>query len=104
MDLRFHVYAATEGATRNTYPGPTGSPPVLVPYTVEELRGNALRRDAVLAEWAEADPTGHELWVKATGELHQDQELTGWAGLKERTEGIRLADPCRYCRECRSRR
>ncbi|SCD91152.1 hypothetical protein GA0115243_104768 [Streptomyces sp. ScaeMP-e83] len=106
MDLRFHVYASEPGATCDTYPSGPGGLPVPLPYSAEQRAENALRRDAVLAEWAETDPAGHDGWRRASAELANDSSAPkdGWAAQIFEVDGIRLVDPCAHCRECRSRR
>ncbi|MEU9707974.1 hypothetical protein AB0E21_05060 [Streptomyces sp. NPDC047967] len=106
MDLRFHVYASEPGATCNTYPSGPGGLPAPLPYSAEQRAENAVKRDAVLAEWAETDPEGLGAWLRASAELSNGSRApeAGWAALVYERDGIRLVDPCAFCRECRTRR
>lgn len=105
MNLRHHLYCAEPGATYNTYPGSLGKP-VPVAYTRAELDANREDRDRALIEWAEADPEGFGLWSAAQAAVTEgdDGPLTsGWSAMIRDEHGLRIADPCAYCRECRTR-
>lgn len=104
MNLRFHLYVSTPGAVYNTYPV-SPARPVPVPYTREELDTNAVERDRVLVEWAEVDPEGFAAWSAAQAAVTEgdDEPLkSGWSAMMLEG-GLKVADPCVYCRECRSR-
>ncbi len=106
MDLRYHLYASDPRAVRYTYPNGRGTAPVPVAYTEEERADNTRRRDEVLAEWKATDPVGYQLWDEAMERMRAGDEsdlADGWAALTLE-DGVRIVDPCRYCRECRSRR
>lgn len=65
----------------------------------------AARRQSTLSEWREVDPEGFRIWAIAMRIARRGHvPLTGWAGMVEAESGIRLADPCEYCQECRSSR
>ncbi len=105
INLRYWVYASAEGARYNTYPSGS-SGPVLAARSVEEREEAIRHRDGLLSFWREVDPEGADLFTAAVADLESvaSAELTGWAAEIYRQDGIRLVDPCRYCRECRSRR
>ncbi|MEU6704701.1 hypothetical protein [Streptomyces wuyuanensis] len=105
MSLRHYTYASEAGARYNTYPnGGTRTPDaVLVEYTPDERAANARQRDALLTEWREVDPVGHDQWRAATDALSPAEPLTGWAEMIRESYGVRVVDPCRFCRSCRSR-
>ncbi|MFF8367832.1 hypothetical protein ACF05W_03210 [Streptomyces lydicus] len=106
MDLRFHLYASEPGAKRDTYPRGAGSPPVPVAYTEEEQAKHRHQRDWALEEWEATDPEGHRLWRQATASLasgNMSQIDSGWSALILERDGMRIVDPCRFCRECRMR-
>mgnify|MGYP001559767573 FL=1 len=107
MNLRFHLYASTQGAVHNTYPGGPGRPAVPVPYTRAELDSNREGRDRVLIEWAETDPDGFNAWSDAMGAVQDGDDSSlryGWSSQLLEEEGLKIVDPCAHCRECRSRR
>lgn len=105
MSLRQTLYLASKGALVNTYPNGEGTRPVLAPLTEEERRKHTRERKELLTEWRSVDLEGWRLWRTALVTAHHStEEPEGWAGLIFEESGIRLADPCKYCRECRNRR
>ncbi|MEU6389943.1 hypothetical protein [Streptomyces sp. NPDC046939] len=106
MNLRFYVYASEPGAFYNTYPNGSGARPVPVQYTEEERERHTQERDAAFAEWQEVDPEGYSLWREATAAMQEgdSSELVhGWSEMMVRRHGVRIVDPCRFCRSCRGR-
>lgn len=108
MNIRFHLYASTPGAVYNTYPnGPVTFAAVPVEYTRQELDANREVRDRMLTRWAEADPEGFASWSDAMGAVQGGDDTplqSGWSAQLLEDEGLRIADPCAHCRECRKAR
>ncbi|WP_338781708.1 hypothetical protein [Streptomyces sp. DG1A-41] len=107
MSLRFLVYASEPGAFYNTYPNGSSALPVPVEYTPGEREENASKRDAAFEEWQEVDPEGYRLWHLATVAMQggDSSELAeGWSEMMTRRHNVRIVDPCKYCKSCRSRR
>ncbi|MCY0941925.1 hypothetical protein [Streptomyces antarcticus] len=107
MTLRLYVYASEAGAKYKEYPyEQLGAKPAYVNYSEEKRESNARMRDTLLSEWRRVDPEGERLWRVAVLNLHNDpgSQLTGWAATIFEHDGMRLVDPCVYCKECRSRR
>ncbi|MFI1203548.1 hypothetical protein ACH4VR_29650 [Streptomyces sp. NPDC020883] len=84
MNLRFYLYAVTPGSVYTL--NPHGPAPRTVQYTAAERADHARRLGDLLTLWQQTDPEGFALWTAATAAGDTD------------------ADPCAYCRECRTRR
>lgn len=106
MSLRGALYLASKGAMENTYPNGPGTRPVLAPVPEDVRRKYAGIRKALLTEWRTVDIEGWRLWRNALVIVrrHEDEPLSGWSEMVYEESGLRLADPCRYCRECRGRK
>lgn len=104
MSLRWLLYVVEPGSEYKTYPNGSGS--VLVAYTEQEREEAARERDRLLTEWESADPDGLHSWKAETAAMQggDDSALAkGWSALMLAENGMRIVDPCAYCRECRSR-
>jgi hypothetical protein len=109
VSLRQALYLASKGATFNVYPEGPGTRPARAAIPEDVRRGYATKRQALLKEWREVDPEGFRLWKLAMAVMVRGQEkhlelLTGWAAEIQERDGIRLVDPCAYCKTCRTAR
>jgi hypothetical protein len=104
MNLRFHLYVSTPGATyRTSLRTPTGQP-ATTQYSRQEIDANAKERDRVLVEWAEVDPEGYRAWHLATVAMQGGDESAlaeGWSAMILEEHGLKIVDPCAYCQSCR---
>jgi hypothetical protein len=109
LNLRQVLYLSSKGATFNVYPGGPGSRPVRAAIPEADRKSYARERQELFVEWRTVDPEGFKLWRTAMAALGRGMEahlelLTGWAAEIQETDGIRLVDPCAYCKECRAAR
>lgn len=103
MNLRQYLYMSEPGAVYNAYPDGSRRPVTML-YTDAERAEHVKTRDRALDAWRKIDPEGHHAWHLATVAVQggDDSPLReGWSAMIREEYGLKIVDPCAYCRECR---